>query len=137
MIRYHGDDGKQILTAGRDRSLRYTSVVRDSRSFELSQGSVVKRAHQLGVDQSELKLPQIAAMACNSARSKDWDDVLTAHAGDRAGRTWRVKDKRIGEHGLEVEEGIVQVCPFHLPFRLRIVPGDAAMTTHALLLGGR
>lgn len=38
LIRYYGDDGKQLLTASRDRSLRYTSVVRDSRSFELSQG---------------------------------------------------------------------------------------------------
>jgi U3 small nucleolar RNA-associated protein 21 len=37
-IRYYGEDGKQILTAGRDRALRYTSVVRDSRSHELSQG---------------------------------------------------------------------------------------------------
>ncbi len=37
-IRYYRDDGKQILTAGRDRALRYTSVVRDSRSHELSQG---------------------------------------------------------------------------------------------------
>jgi hypothetical protein len=39
LIRYYGDDGKQILTAGKDRALRYTSVVRDSRSHELSQGS--------------------------------------------------------------------------------------------------
>lgn len=38
-IRYYGEDGKQILTAGRDRALRYTSVVRDSRSYELSQGA--------------------------------------------------------------------------------------------------
>ena len=38
LIRYYGEDGKQLLTASRDRSLRYTSVVRDSRSFELSQG---------------------------------------------------------------------------------------------------
>lgn len=38
VIRYYGEDGKQILTAGRDRALRYTSVVRDSRSHELSQG---------------------------------------------------------------------------------------------------
>jgi U3 small nucleolar RNA-associated protein 21 len=38
LIRYYGDDGKQLLTASRDRSLRCTSVVRDSRSFELSQG---------------------------------------------------------------------------------------------------
>ena len=39
-IRYYGEDGKQILTGGRDRALRYTSVVRDSRSYELSQGKL-------------------------------------------------------------------------------------------------
>ena len=39
LIRYYGDDGKQLLTVSRDRSLRCTSVVRDSRSFELSQGN--------------------------------------------------------------------------------------------------
>jgi hypothetical protein len=38
LIRFYGEDGKQLLTASRDRSLRCTSVVRDSRSFELSQG---------------------------------------------------------------------------------------------------
>jgi U3 small nucleolar RNA-associated protein 21 len=38
LIRYYGGDGKQLLTASRDRSLRCTSVVRDSRSFEMSQG---------------------------------------------------------------------------------------------------
>ena len=38
LIRYYANDGKQLLTASRDRSLRCTSVVRDSRSFELSQG---------------------------------------------------------------------------------------------------
>lgn len=41
LIRYYGEDGKQLLTASRDRSLRYTSVVRDSRSFELSQGLLI------------------------------------------------------------------------------------------------
>ena len=43
LIRYYGDDGKQLLTASRDRSLRCTSVVRDSRSFELSQGNITFR----------------------------------------------------------------------------------------------
>ena len=43
LIRYYGEDGKQLLTASRDRSLRYTSVVRDSRSFELSQGGAEPR----------------------------------------------------------------------------------------------
>jgi U3 small nucleolar RNA-associated protein 21 len=39
LIRYYGDDGKAILTAGVDRALRMTSVVRDSRSREISQGA--------------------------------------------------------------------------------------------------
>lgn len=42
-VRYYGDDGKSLLTAGADRSLRYTSVVRDSRGFELSQGEPATR----------------------------------------------------------------------------------------------
>ena len=45
LIRYYGDDGKQLLTASRDRSLRCTSVVRDSRSFELSQGVFTLRTY--------------------------------------------------------------------------------------------
>ena len=40
LIRYYGTDGKQLLTASRDRSLRCLSVVRDSRSFEMSQGII-------------------------------------------------------------------------------------------------
>ena len=39
LIRYYGEDGKQLLTASHDRTLRCMSVVRDSRSFELSQGA--------------------------------------------------------------------------------------------------
>ncbi|KAJ2765213.1 rRNA-processing protein utp21, partial [Coemansia linderi] len=41
MIRYHDDDGRIILSAGRDRSLRYFSVFRDAQNVELSQGSLV------------------------------------------------------------------------------------------------
>ncbi|GMK53974.1 hypothetical protein CspeluHIS016_0105600 [Cutaneotrichosporon spelunceum] len=110
-IRYYGDDGKQILTAGRDRALRYTSVVRDSRSYELSQGSLIKKAIGLGVSVDNLKYPPITAMSSSSIRSKDWEDVLTAHAEDASARTWRVADKRLGQWEFEVVDGDVQaVC---------------------------
>jgi U3 small nucleolar RNA-associated protein 21 len=110
-IRYYGEDGKQILTAGRDRALRYTSVVRDSRSYELSQGSLVKKAIGLGVSVDNLKYPTITAMSSSSIRSKDWEDVLTAHAEDSSARTWRVADKRMGQWEFGVTEGDVQaVC---------------------------
>lgn len=41
LVRYYGDDGKAILTAGADHALRYTSIVRDSRGYELSQGAAL------------------------------------------------------------------------------------------------
>ena len=52
VIRYYGDDGRALLTASRDRSLRLTSVVRDSRSYELSQGSIESRAKRMALDLS-------------------------------------------------------------------------------------
>lgn len=110
-IRYYGDDGKQILTTGRDRAMRYTSVVRDSRSHELSQGSLIKKAIGLGVSVDNLKYPPVLGMASSSTRSKDWEDVLTAHSEDSVARTWRVSEKRLGQWAFEVEDGEVQaVC---------------------------
>ncbi|ORX40070.1 putative WD-repeat protein [Kockovaella imperatae] len=111
-IRYHGEDGKDILTAGRDRSLRNTSVVRDSRSHELSQGqSLIKKSRGLGISADELKLPPITAMSSSSTRSKDWDDILTAHAEETSARTWRAMDKKMGTGNFEMEHGVIQaVC---------------------------
>ena len=110
-IRYYGQDGKQILTASRDRSLRYTSVVRDSRSFELSQGSVVSKANALGVPVKSLKWSPIVRMSSEVTRSKDWEDVVTMHEGDSYARSWRLQDKKAGRWALDVEDGAVSaVC---------------------------
>ncbi|KAL4246072.1 Utp21-domain-containing protein [Abortiporus biennis] len=102
LIRYYGDDGKQMLTASRDRSLRCTSVVRDSRSFELSQGSLAKKATSLSIPIASLKFPSITAISYSSTRSKDWDDILTAHSEEAFARTWTMKDKRLGQHTFSV-----------------------------------
>lgn len=42
-------------------------------------------------------------------QGKYWEDVLTSHAEDAAGRTWRVQEKRMGSSIFEVDEGVVQV----------------------------
>ncbi|PCH37842.1 Utp21-domain-containing protein [Wolfiporia cocos MD-104 SS10] len=97
LIRYYGDDGKQLLTASRDRSLRCTSVVRDSRSFEMSQGSLAKKATSLSVPIASLKFPPITALSFSSVRAKDWDGTLTAHSDETFARTWSVKDKKVGK----------------------------------------
>jgi len=116
LIRYYGDDGKQILTASRDRSLRCTSVVRDSRSFEFSQGiysvhqrnnglslvspsgSLTKKATSLSIPVASLKFPPIVSISYSPTRAKDWDDILTAHTDETFTRTWSMLNKRLGKH---------------------------------------
>ncbi|KAI8452425.1 WD repeat-containing protein 36 [Phakopsora pachyrhizi] len=104
IIKYYGDDGKTILSTGLDRSLRNTSVVRDSRSFELSQGSLAKKASQLVAPISSLRLPLVTFMSFSTSRSKDWDDLLTCHQGSSQARSWSVQNKRIGKHSLSLRE---------------------------------
>ncbi|KAH8116880.1 WD40 repeat-like protein [Phellopilus nigrolimitatus] len=104
LIRYYDQDGKQLLTASRDRSLRYTSVVRDSRSFELSQGPFAKKATSLSTPVANLKLPPITQLAFSSARAKDWDDVLTVHKQESVARTWTVREKKLGKWVLNLNE---------------------------------
>lgn len=100
LIRYYSTDGKQLLTASRDRTLRLTSVVRDSRSFELSQGAgLAKKASKQGLLQvEELKLPPVMCLDWSTNRSKDWDDVLTGGQEETVTRTWSVLNKRIGKY---------------------------------------
>jgi len=69
----------------------------------------MKKAIAFGTTAVSLKLPTITAISSSSSRSKDWEDVMTCHSDDAIGRTWRVQEKRIGDHALEVEDGIIQV----------------------------
>ncbi|KAG5635440.1 hypothetical protein H0H81_011247 [Sphagnurus paluster] len=98
LIRYYGTDGKQLLTASRDRSLRCTSVVRDSRSFELSQGSITKKATSLSIPLASLKFPPVTAISYSAARMKDWDDILTAHSEETFARSWTMLNKKLGKY---------------------------------------
>lgn len=104
-IRYYGSDGRNILSASRDRSLRVVSIVRDSRSFELSQGSIESRANRLELDPMALKAPPVSSLSFATLRSRDWDDVLTTHSGDRFAHTWTVRDKRMNKSPLSVARG--------------------------------
>ncbi|GAA6043467.1 hypothetical protein JCM8097_000725 [Rhodosporidiobolus ruineniae] len=110
LVRYYGDDGKGLLTAGADRALRYTSVVRDSRGFELSQGSIARKATRLDVRPSSLKLPLITSLAYSTARSRDWDDVVSVSADEKLGRSWSVENKRAGKWTLEAEGKVTVSC---------------------------
>ncbi|KAI9612198.1 hypothetical protein H4Q26_008292 [Puccinia striiformis f. sp. tritici PST-130] len=104
LIRYYGSNGKAILSARQDKTLRAISIVRDLRSFELSQGSLTKRASQLAVPVLSLRLLPITSMSHSTSRSKDWDNLVTCHKGSAQGRTWSVQNKRIGKHSFSLIE---------------------------------
>ncbi|KAG8996931.1 hypothetical protein FRB93_000601 [Tulasnella sp. JGI-2019a] len=119
LIRYYGDDGKTILTAARDRSLRSTSVVRDSRSHELSQGPLLKKATSLSLPITSLKFPPITALSYSRTRSKDWEDVVTTHSGESMARTWHIQNKACGrwlfklpdaDQDRPIDPGIAKTC---------------------------
>ncbi|KAI5899586.1 Utp21-domain-containing protein [Schizophyllum commune H4-8] len=104
LVRFYGADGKQVLTAGPDRALRLTSLVRESRGCEMSQGRGTMGPNP---PTPKPKLAPITALASSTAHAKDWDDVVTAHAGDRFARTWSTQNKRLGKYALE-GEGVVK-----------------------------
>ncbi|KAI8323790.1 YVTN repeat-like/Quino protein amine dehydrogenase [Martensiomyces pterosporus] len=101
LIRYHDSEGRHILSAGRDRSLRFFSVVRDAQNVEMSQGSLASEARARKVKMSDLRLSQITHFASNPAMSKDWDDVLSCHQGGRDAHTWSVDRKALGKYTVE------------------------------------
>ncbi|KAL7754136.1 rRNA-processing protein utp21 [Sorochytrium milnesiophthora] len=100
-VRFYDAEGKFMLSSARDRALRMFSVIRDSQSTELSQGpGINKQSKSMGVSVDQLKLPVVTAMYACELKERDWDNIITAHAGDAGARTWNYKRKAIGEHVL-------------------------------------
>lgn len=82
------------------KSFRYDIVSWRLICFHCS-GSIAKKANHLGVKPSSLKLPLITSISYSTARSKDWDDVVTASQGESLGRAWSVERKRVGKHVMQ------------------------------------
>lgn len=103
-ISFYGDTSHFLLSASRDRSLRGFSLYSDAQTAELSQGAIQSAANKLNARVDELKLPEIIALASQSAREKDWDNVLTAHKDDSAARSWNWSKRRLGSHQLRTKD---------------------------------
>lgn len=64
---------------------------------------MTKKAASLSIPVSTLKFPPVTSLSYSSARSKDWDDVLTSHTQETFARTWFVRDKKVGKFNLSME----------------------------------
>jgi U3 small nucleolar RNA-associated protein 21 len=57
-------------------------------------------------------------LSYSTTRSKDWDDILTAHSDETSARTWSMLNKRLGQHAFGITEkaktrtqGVIKASP--------------------------
>ncbi|XP_059213921.1 WD repeat-containing protein 36 [Centropristis striata] len=103
-IHHHGNDGKNILSAGQDGTLQSFSTVHERFNRNLGHGSINKKKEQKkkkGLSYEELRLPAIAAFSSAAARQSDWDSLVACHRGRLAATTWNVPRCTMGTHHLQ------------------------------------
>ncbi|XP_029941250.1 WD repeat-containing protein 36-like [Salarias fasciatus] len=103
-IHHHGNDGKNILSAGQDGTLQSFSTVHERFNRSLGHGSVNKKKEQKkkkGRSYEELRLPAITCFASAVARQSDWDGIVACHRGRLATTTWNYQRCTMGAHHLQ------------------------------------
>ncbi|XP_061553774.1 WD repeat-containing protein 36 [Phycodurus eques] len=107
-ICHHGNDGKNILSAGQDGTLQSFSSVHERLNKNLGHGSINKKKEQKkkkGLSYEELRLPAITAFASATARQADWDGIVACHRGRLATTTWNYQRCTMGAHHLRPPGG--------------------------------
>uniref|UniRef100_A0A673AJH2 WD repeat domain 36 n=1 Tax=Sphaeramia orbicularis TaxID=375764 RepID=A0A673AJH2_9TELE len=103
-IRHHGNDGKNILSAGQDGTLQSFSTVHERFNKNLGHGSVNKKKEKKkkkGVAYEQLRLPPITAFASAAVRQADWDSIVSCHRGRSSASTWSYSRCTMGAYHLQ------------------------------------
>nr|XP_033332370.1 WD repeat-containing protein 36 [Megalopta genalis] len=106
MIRFYGEEGHSILTAGSDSSLRIFSTVTEILNKSLGRASFNRKASKKkGRAVSDpMIMPPIVTFAAETTREKEWDNVVTTHSGLGTVTTWSFNEARMGEFKLFPEK---------------------------------
>ncbi|XP_068608945.1 WD repeat-containing protein 36 [Brachionichthys hirsutus] len=108
-IDHHGNDGKNILSAGQDGTLQSFSTVHERFNKNLGHGSINKKKEhkkKKGLLYEELRLPSITAFSSATARQSEWDGIVACHRGRLATTTWNYNRCTMGAHKLKPPTGI-------------------------------
>ncbi|XP_030049327.1 WD repeat-containing protein 36 [Microcaecilia unicolor] len=113
-IRYHGQNGQQILSAGQDGTLQSFSTVHEKYNKNLGRGSInKKKSKRKGLKYDTLKLPHITTFASETARQSDWDGIVACHQGYVSCTTWNYQKTSMGAHKLKPER-LKKNKPLHI-----------------------
>jgi U3 small nucleolar RNA-associated protein 21 len=100
-VRFFGDDARFLVSAGSDRSIRFSSIFKDNQNFEFSQGPTQKIGSRLKISEEEIKLPEVSGIDIFETKTLKWDNMITYHKNQTFVKTWRFDRKTIGQHSLE------------------------------------
>lgn len=98
-IRFHGSNGKSILTAGGDSSLRVFNTISETANQSFGRAYFNKKlAKKKGKRESEfLKMPPIIQFTSETTREKEWDNIASVHLGLSVVTTWSFDKQKMGE----------------------------------------
>jgi hypothetical protein len=106
-------------------------------------GSLNKRATTLSVPLTSLKHAAITSLAFSTMRSKDWDDILTAHTDETYSRTWSMLNKRLSQHAFGITEkgktrtvGVIKASLVSLVFSFRAQLCDRLFASRLVAISG-
>lgn len=94
-ISFYGDDGLGLITAAKDGEIRFLSLQKDSRSVELSQGSIDKQSKHLSIPKEAARLPPINCFATYQTKSIKWSNMVSCHQGMNCAFSWKVDNRTI------------------------------------------
>ncbi|XP_054002526.1 WD repeat-containing protein 36 [Hylaeus anthracinus] len=105
-IRFYGNDGTSILTAGSDSSLRIFSTVTEILNKSLGRASFNRKASKKKGRTADdpLIMPPITEFAAEITREKEWDNIVATHSGLGTVTTWSYNQAKMGEHKLFPEK---------------------------------
>ncbi|KAH9497868.1 WD repeat-containing protein 36, variant 4 [Dermatophagoides farinae] len=100
-IRFYGDKGKFILSAGLDSTLRSFSIYSERLNRSLGLASANRKlAKKRGIKNDTNVLLPIVDFAAEPLREKEWDNLVACHRNTSMVTTWSVDRMKMGEHKL-------------------------------------
>lgn len=121
IVRFCGEDGLNMVSAGMDRELRLVCAVHEAKNRPMSQSCADKRGRtakknlrkrmkaEVGDRAPDLKrlLPPVTAMALSNAREKDsgFANLVSIHSGRNQAYCWRIENGAFHKHVLVPPNG--------------------------------
>lgn len=96
-IRFYGPKGFNLLSAGNDSTLKMFHMYSERLNRNLGTARYNPKSRHKK-DRSISRLPAISCFAAETAKEKQWDNIIACHRGTSLVTTWNYDKCRMGEH---------------------------------------